>query len=152
MALAIPCRPRVFVDAGLLLAGSAAPSEHAPSLLVLRMAELALIEACASRQVILDVERNLERCCAGALPAFRLLASRCLRQTADPSREELRACRGLAEPEDLPALAAALKSGCPWLATIEPDRYPSRYPHLTVLNPIELFLRVRDLLARLGEP
>ena len=63
-ARALPCgalcrRPtrvscRVFVDAGVLFAGSAAPREHGASLVVLRLAEITLIEAVASQQVITE--------------------------------------------------------------------------------------------------
>jgi hypothetical protein len=38
----------VFVDADVLFAGAAAPSEHGASLVVLRMAEIPLIEAVAA--------------------------------------------------------------------------------------------------------
>ncbi len=41
-------KPRVFVDADVLFAGSASPSEHSASLVVLRLAEITLIEALAS--------------------------------------------------------------------------------------------------------
>ena len=37
-------KPRVFVDADVLFAGSASPSEHSASLVVLRLAEITLIE------------------------------------------------------------------------------------------------------------
>ena len=47
-----PDKPRVFVDADVLFAGAAAPSEHGASLVVLRMAEITLIDALASPQVI----------------------------------------------------------------------------------------------------
>ena len=45
-------RPRVLVDADGLFAGAAAPSEQGASLVILRMAEITLIEAVASQQVI----------------------------------------------------------------------------------------------------
>ena len=42
-----PPKPRVFVDADVLFAGSASPNEHSASNLILWMAELTLIEAIA---------------------------------------------------------------------------------------------------------
>lgn len=62
---------RVFVDADALFAGSAAPGRHGASLAILRMAELTLIEAIASQQVIVEAERNLAEKLPNALPAFR---------------------------------------------------------------------------------
>ena len=52
-------KPRVFIDSDGLFAGCAAPSEHGASLVILRMAEIMLLEAFASQQVITEVERNL---------------------------------------------------------------------------------------------
>jgi len=43
-----------------LLAGAASPSEHGASLIILRLAEITLIEGVTSRQVITEAERNLE--------------------------------------------------------------------------------------------
>lgn len=52
MKAASPARrrgpPRIFVDADGLFAGAASPSEHGASLLVLRMAEITLVEALTS--------------------------------------------------------------------------------------------------------
>jgi hypothetical protein len=42
-----PRKPRIFVDAGVLFAGAAGPSEQGTSLMMLRMAESTLIETNA---------------------------------------------------------------------------------------------------------
>jgi hypothetical protein len=44
-----PPRPRVFVDAEVLFAGAASPSEHGASLVVLRMAEITLFSELIRR-------------------------------------------------------------------------------------------------------
>ena len=84
-----PNKLRVFVDADVLFAGSAAPSEHGASLVVLRLAEITLIDAVASQQVITEAERNLAEKLPDALPAFRLIVSRCLRVVPDPDPADL---------------------------------------------------------------
>jgi hypothetical protein len=66
-------RPRVFVDADVIFAGSASPSEHSASLVTLRMGEITLVDAVTSRQAITEVERNLAEKISGALTTFRLL-------------------------------------------------------------------------------
>lgn len=71
-----PPRPRVFVDADILLAGAAAPAEHGASLVLLRLAEITLIEAITSEQAIAEAERNLGDKLPAALPVFRLLVGR----------------------------------------------------------------------------
>jgi hypothetical protein len=146
-----PARPRIFVDADVLFAGASSPSEHGASLLVLRMAEITLVEALTSEQVIAEAERNLAEKLPQALPAFRLIASRCLRVVPDPSVTDLQPYRGLADAADLPILVAALREGCPWLVTFNVRHYQPGHPGVAVLRPGDFLLRVRDRLARLTE-
>jgi hypothetical protein len=143
-------KPRVFIDADVLIAGSASPSEHSASLVILRMSEITLIEAITSEQVIAEAERNVGEKIPRALPAFRLLASKCVRIVQDPLRSDIEPNRGLADPKDLPLLAAAVRETCPWLATFNVKHYQPGHPSVTVLKPGDLVLRVRDLLAHLS--
>src|SRR5439155_26470473 len=118
-----PPKPRLFVDADVLFAGAAAPSEHGASLVVLRMAEITLIDAVTSEQVIVEAERNLSEKLPAALPAFRLIVSRCLRVTATPQPGDLAAYVGRAEAKDLPMLVGALQERCRWLVTFNVRHY-----------------------------
>lgn len=142
-------RLRVFVDADVLFAGAASPSEHSASLVVLRLAEITLIEALTSEQVITEAERNLAARLPQALPAFRLLVSRCLCVVPDPQADDLRAYAGLADPKDLPILVAALRAGCPWLVTFNIGHFQPGHPQVAAVRPGELVLHVRDCLSRL---
>lgn len=144
-----PPKPRLFVDADVLFAGAAAPSEHGASLVVLRMAEITLIDAVTSEQVIVEAERNLSEKLPAALPAFRLIVSRCLRVTATPQPGDLAAYVGRADAKDLPILVAALQESCPWLVTFNVRHYQPGIPSITVLRPGEFVVRVRHLLANL---
>jgi hypothetical protein len=138
------------VDADVLFAGAAASSQHGASLIVLRMAELTLIHAITSRQVVTEAERNLAAKLPRALPTFRLLVDRCLVVTPDPLPEALALCAGLAHPKDLSILAAALHEDCAWLTTFNIQHYQPGHPRVVVLRPGDLLLRVRDLLAHLA--
>ena len=142
-------KPRVLIDADVLFAGAAGPSEHGASLVILRMAEITLIEALTCQQVIDEAERNLSAKLPQALPSFRLLVSRCLRVAPDPGPTDVAACEGLADPKDAPILAAAVQHRCPWLVTFNVRPYQPGHPAVTVLTPGQLILRVRDRLARL---
>jgi len=113
--MATPAKPRVFVDSDVLFAGAASASEHGASLVVLRMAEITLIDAVVSEQVIVEVERNLAGYLPTALPMFGQLVGRCLRIVPDPIPAELAVCHDLADPKDTPILAAAVREACPWL-------------------------------------
>lgn len=141
--------PRVFVDADVLFAGAASPSEQGASLVVLRMAEITLIEAVTCEQVIVEVERNLTAKIPAALPAFRLLANRCLAVVPTPTPAERAAHMGLADPKDVSILAAALREKCPWLATFNTRHFQPGHPDVSVLPPGALVQRVRHLLAQL---
>lgn len=151
MRTASPTRPRIFVDADVLFAGAASPSEHGAGLLVLRIAEITLVEALTSEQVIAEAERNLEEKLPGALPTFRLIVSRCLRVVPNPSSAELEPYRGLADPKDLPILVATLREACPWLVTFNARHSQPGHHSVDVLRPGELLLRLRDRLARLAD-
>jgi predicted nucleic acid-binding protein len=143
-------KPRVFVDADVLFAGSASPSEYGASLVVLRMAEITLIEALTSEQVIAEVERNLTAKIPAALPTFCLLVDRCLTIVPDPPREALEDHVGLADPKDLSILVAAVREECPWLVTFNLDDFQPGHPGVTILCPGDFLLRVRSLLAHLS--
>jgi predicted nucleic acid-binding protein len=145
-------KPRVFVDANVLFAGAAAPTEHGASLVILRMAEITLIDAITSEQVITEVERNLTTKLPQALSRFRLLVDRCLQVVPDPSSEDLAKHAGSADPKDLPILIVALRESCSWLVTFNVRHFEPGHPDVKVLRPGEFVLRVRDLLTRLVLP
>jgi len=138
------------VDADVLFAGAAGPSEQGASLVVLRLAEITLVEAITSEQVIAEAERNLAQKLPTTLPAFRLLVARCLKVVRNPSLAELAPYTGMANPEDLPILVTALREGCPWLVTFNMQHYLPGHPAVTVVRPGDFVSQVRDLLARLS--
>jgi len=147
-----PPKPRLFVDADVLFAGAASPNEHSASLLILRLAEITLIEAVTSQQVITEAERNLEALLPQALTAFQLLVSRCLRLVPDPRPADLQPYAGLSNPKDLPILAAALREGCSWLVTFNLRHFQPGHPDIAVLTPGDFVGRLRGLLAGLDYP
>lgn len=142
-----PPKPRIFFDADALLAGAASPSEQSASPVLLRMAEITLIEGLTSEQVITECERNLAAKMPRALPTFQVIVNRCLKVVDDPTPTALHAFAGLADPKDLPILVAAVQSQCPWLVTFNVKHYQPGHPTTTALQPGKLILRIRDLLA-----
>ena len=142
-------KPCVFVDADVLFAGAASPSEHGASLLILRLGELTLIRTVTSEQVITEAERNLAAKIPGALPMFRLLVQRALIIIPNPTPEEVAAHAGLADPKDLPILVAALRAQCPWLVTFNVRHYRPGHPDVRVTRPGEFIRQIREVLAHL---
>lgn len=150
MAKSSLAKLRVFIDADVLFAGSASPSEHGASLTLLRLAEITLIEAVASEQVITEAERNLALKLPVALPVFRLLVARCLNVVPSPTLAELEPFTGLAFRQDQSILAAAVLNACPWLVTFNTRHYHPGHPDVTVLAPGELVQKIRYLLSDLA--
>jgi len=138
---------RVFVDADVLFAGAASPSEHGASLVILRMAEITLIKAITSEQVLVETERNLTAKLPEALPAFRRLVECSLYVVPSPRPADLAPYTGVADPKDLPILVAAVQEGCPWLVTFNQRHFQPGHPQVTVLRPGEFVSQVRNLLA-----
>ncbi|GAB4537689.1 MAG: hypothetical protein Kow0063_24800 [Anaerolineae bacterium] len=114
------------------------------------MAEITLLDAVTSQQVVIEAEHNLAEKLPHTLPAFRLILSRCLRIVPDPAAADLLAHTGLADPEDLPILVAAMREKCPWLVTFNVRHFQPGHQDVTVLRPGEFVTRVRDLLAHLS--
>ncbi|MCJ7550151.1 MAG: hypothetical protein MUQ30_10775 [Anaerolineae bacterium] len=92
-----PPKLRVFIDADVLFAGAASPNAHSAGLVVLQMAEITLVDAITSKQVLLEAKRNLETKIPRALATFELLVDRCLPVVPSPRREDLSAHRGIAD-------------------------------------------------------
>lgn len=142
-------KPVVFLDADVIFAGAAAPTEHGASHVVLRLGEITLIECVTSTQVVTEVERNLGEKLPSKLPELRLILSRSLHVVPDPEPEDLLPYKGQADPKDLPILVAALQRGCRYLLTFNIRHYTPTTAEITVQRPGEFVKTVRALLARL---
>lgn len=141
----------VFVDSDVLFAGAASSSEHSASQVVLRISELTLIDAICTQQVVTEVERNLSSSLPQALPAMRMLISRCLRVIPNLAAREIVPHWGRADPKDLPLLVAAIHEECPFLTTFNVRDFQPGHPDVEVLRPGELIRRIRRHLRRISE-
>jgi predicted nucleic acid-binding protein len=142
-------KPSLFVDADVIFAGAAAPSEHGASHVILRMGEITLIDCVTSEQAVTEVERNLAEKLPHKLPEFRLLVNRSLRIIGNPYPDDLTCFRGQADPKDLPILVAAMKEGCPFLLTFNIRHFKPASNSIRVLRPGEFLLEIRNLLSNL---
>ena len=144
-------KPKVFVDADVIFAGAAAPTEHGASHVVLRMGEITLIDCISSEQAVKEVERNLKEKIPEKLPDFHLLVSRSLRIIGDPQPGELVAYEGHADPKDLPILVAALKEECSYLLTFNVRHFTPSTTDIIVQQPSGFLITVRSLLGMLKD-
>lgn len=147
---------RVMVDADIMFAGAASPSDRSastviePSAVLLRLSELTLVDGGASGQVVAEAERNLTEKVLAAVPRFLELAAACLRVVPDPTADEVVALDGLAHPKDVPILTAAVRDGCAVLVTFNERDHRPGHPDVEVVTPGVLVQRVRRLVARAG--
>ncbi len=142
-------KPRVFLDADVIFAGSASPTQHSASQVILRLAEITLIEAITSEQAIIEAERNLAQKIPQALTRFRIIVARSLTVALAPEPDDLLPYAGLADKKDLPLLVAALQAKCPWFVTFNARHYRPGHPTIKVYRPGEFIIRVRELLTYL---
>ena len=142
-------RPRIFVDADVVFSGAAGPSQFGASLVVLRMAEITLIDAITCEQVITEVERNLAVKLPDALPLFRRLVGRCLKVVPDADEAMRAAYSGCAHPKDLCMLATAVRERCRWLVTFNTRHFQPGHAGILVLTPGDFVATVRQTLIGL---
>ncbi|MCL4490139.1 MAG: PIN domain-containing protein [Chloroflexi bacterium] len=143
-------RLKVLLDADVIFAGSAAPTEHSASNAILQMGEITLIECVASQQAVTEVERNMAEKLPAKLPELRLIVSRCLHLVPDPEPVELTQYTGQADTEDLPILVAALREGCTYLLTFNIRHYHPTGKRIAVQRPGEFMLAIRERLSTLA--
>lgn len=117
--------------------------------MILRVAELGLLDAVSSEQALREAERNLAAKLPVGLPAFRTLTKASVRWVADPSDEELRPFREQADAKDVPILTAAVRSGCSSLVTFNVGDY--RGASIRVETPGDFLRRLRSVLEGLLE-
>ena len=142
--------PKVFLDADVIFAGSAAPSIQGASYVVLRMGEITLLDCITSEQVITEVERNLQEKLPNALPEFRLLVKRCVQVVSDPDPDALDAHVGQADPKDLPILVAAIRENCSHLLTFNARHFNPAGSRPIVQTPGEFLQTIRSRLSALS--
>lgn len=140
---------RVFLDADVLFAGAASPSDKSASQVTLQLAEITLIDALTSRQGVTEAERNLRKKVPRAVETFQLIVSRTVEVVDDPTPAEVKKQKGKAERTDLPILVTALREACPYLITYNLDDYEPGHSDVEVLTPGAFVRKVRDRMSRL---
>lgn len=144
-------RPRIFLDADVIFAGSAAPSSHGASYVILQLGEITLLECLTSVQAITEVERNLTEKLPQALPEFHLLAKRCLQIVPDPEPNDLTDYFGQADPKDLSILVAAIRERCSHLLTFNLRHFTPSAGQIVIQRPGEFLRSVRHQLSFLSD-
>lgn len=140
-------RPRVFLDADVIFAGSASPQEHSASQVILSLGEVTMLECVTSEQAVIEVERNLRLKLPAKIPEFRLIVSRSLQVLPDPKLSDLAFWHEQADPKDLPILVAAIQAGCQRLLTFNLRHYMPAEGQITVMRPGQYLQELRYWLS-----
>lgn len=138
---------RVFLDSDVLMAGITSATDFAASLILIRLAEIQLIEAVCSEQVVMEVERTLQVRMPQAINSYHSLIEKTINVKSDPAPKELAACRKLAANTNIPILSVAVREQCSWLATFNETQYLPGHPNIFIARPDELVSRLRSQFA-----
>ena len=141
---------KIFLDADVIFAGAAAPSEQSASHVILRMGVLTILDCVTSEQAVTEVERNLQEKLPFKLPEFRLLVSRCLRVISDPQPATLSNYENMADASDMPLLVAAIQEGCSFLITFNIRHYHPDHEEIKALKPGDFIITLRQLLTQMS--
>lgn len=140
-------KPKLFVDADVLIAGSA--STTGASHIILQLSRLTIIECITSEQAQTEAERNLMEKLPSAVSTFYQLLDATIEIVNDPSTQELQSFQGQAHSKDLPILTAAIINDCNYLVTFNIRHYYPESEKITVLRPGKFLERVRSRLTDL---
>jgi len=141
-ALIQPIMSKIFIDSSVLFAAGYSYSGHAYDLVKRGLQkQLTLV---ISEDVRLEVERNFTNKYPDRLPHIQyFFENLAFEQAPSPTREDVLAAAAYTAIKDAPIVAAALKSGCTYLATydrkhlIDPPEI-SEQSGLQILTPGDL--------------
>lgn len=143
--------PPISLDADLLFAGSASPTQTAASHVVLRLGQLTLLDLFTSEQAVTEASRNLHLKVPSAVPILHEVVRACLRVVPDPPLDTVLWWREHADAKDAPLLAAATEHRARWLFSFNIRHYWAPQSVIRVERPGEFLLRVRELLSLMSD-
>ena len=140
---------RIFLDSSVLIAGSA--STQGASYAVILLAEIGLIKAVISNQVVEECERNLAKKLPQSLGVFRSIVSTINPEIlSDPELSEVSSLMDIIEPKDVPILGAALQGEGSCLLTLNTKDFTPNVADrvgLKIQTPGQFIQEVRGLLV-----
>ena len=139
---------KVFLDASVLIAGSA--SSTGASRAVLLLAEVGLFQAIVSEQVLEECRRNLIKKLPDAIPTYEeILFKLNLIVLSNPIPAECARWQRIIEPKDTPILAAAVLHKVDRLLTLNTRDFTqevSIQTKLTIQTPADFIQETRKIL------
>ena len=141
--------PTVFVDANILIAGSA--SETGASRVVLAQAEYGMIQLVVTRQILLETERNIRLKLPAVLPRLsELLLHLNLHILDDPEPAQYARWLSIIEAKDAPILEAAVQCEPDFFLTLNSKDFTTAVAQSTgliILSPSEFVQHIRFMFS-----
>lgn len=141
---------KVFLDASVIIAGVA--SRTGASRAVLNLAEIGLIQAIVSRQVLDEVERNIRQKIPQALPTLAVLLTYISWEIQeDPTPEQFLHWESIIEVKDAPILEAALQADSDYFLTLNTKDFTAHVAQvsgLAIQTPGEFIQQIREILRQ----
>ncbi|RLD07311.1 MAG: hypothetical protein DRI56_06875 [Chloroflexota bacterium] len=142
--------PTVFVDANIIIAGSA--SRKGASRVVLGQAEYGMIQLVVTRQVLVETERNIRLKFPKILPALsELLMYINLQILDDPEPHQYERWLSIIEAKDAPILEAAVQFAPDYLLTLNSKDFTpevARATGLVIQSPGEFVSNIRHIVSQ----
>ena len=137
----------VCVDADVLIAGllSRTGASHA----ILILGETGLLTLVLPEAVVEEVRRNLSEKLSEASPLFEEFLRSVPTQVYRPTAQDRERARALADPKDVPILAAAIGAGAPLLVTHNVRHFRSG-EGVRIVRPRTLIEEARAWMATFG--
>lgn len=141
---------KVFLDASVIIAGVA--SRTGASRAVLNLAEIGLIQAVVSRQVLDEVERNIRQKIPQVLPTLGTLLTHISWEIQeDPSPEQFLRWESIIEAKDAPILEAALQIDSDYFLTLNTKDFTpavAQASGLVIQTPGAFIQQIREVLRQ----
>ena len=142
--------PTVFIDANILIAGSA--SRTGASRVVLAQAEYGMIQLVVTRQVLDETERNIRLKLPEVLPVlFEHLSYLNIQILDDPELEQYERWLPIIEEKDASILEAAVQYAPDYLLTLNSKDFTPAVAEATglvILSPGEFVQRIRHIFSQ----
>lgn len=140
---------QIFIDADVLFAAANAAAETSASLVLLKASQYTLLNAITSDLVIEETQRNVLKKFPKSIPALHQLVTNSITVIPTPALQRLINLKGLADPKDIPILAAAVASQCRYLVTFNIRHFQPGHPDVNVVQPGTLLKEIRKTIATL---
>lgn len=138
---------RLYIDADVLFRAVTRSHQQTAAYIVLKLADLTLLEVITARHAFHEALRNLHGHSAAGAAELLDLAGHSLQIISDPKPSMLVSVQDQANPKDVINLAAAQEGGAPLLITFNTRDYFVRTAPVRIMAPGQFIEAMRVIMA-----